>query len=79
MEAITIIPKDKKQASVIKAFLKEMNIKFKMGTEDETQMSAEEFYARIDNAIRQAEEGKGTVIRTKKELHDYLDLLTSEK
>lgn len=74
MESITILPKNEKQFSVIKAFLKEMKIKFTT-EKDETLMSEKEFYDKIDEAIKEVEEGKGTLVKTKKELHDYLDSL----
>lgn len=78
MESITIIPKNEKQYSVIKAFLKEMKIKFKTSSEveeDNPRMSEEEFYAKIDLAVQQAVEGKGRLVKTKKDLHNYLDSL----
>lgn len=63
--------------SVLKAFLAEMKVKFtttKQEAED-TQMTEEAFYARIDLAIKQAEAGEGTLVKTSEELHTYLDSL----
>lgn len=57
MDQIIIIPKTEKQSSVIQAFLREMKIRFNTKSDD-TQMSEEEFYAKIDESIKQAEEGK---------------------
>ncbi len=57
MENIIIIPETERQASVIKAFLEEMKIHFKV-KDDESLMSEEEFYAKIDKSIKQSEEGK---------------------
>lgn len=57
MENIIIIPQSEKQSSVIKAFLEEMKIHFKVKNDNEL-MSEDEFYAKIDKSIKQSEEGK---------------------
>ncbi len=57
MENIIIIPKNEKQFSAIKTFLEEMKIRFKTEKEDDTLMTEEEFYAKIDNAKQQIKEG----------------------
>jgi len=57
MENIIIIPESKKQSSVIKAFLKEMKIRFEV-EKDDTEMTKEEFFAKIDRAKQQVKEGK---------------------
>lgn len=44
-------------------------------TEDDTLMSKEEFFAKIDRALEEAKRGEGTTVRSKKELLDYLDSL----
>lgn len=75
MENITIIPKNEKQFSAIKTFLEEMKIRFKTEKEDDTLMTEEEFYVKIDRAKQQAKEGKGTLIKTKEELHSHFDSL----
>ena len=49
MENIIIIPDSTVQSSVIKAFLKEMKIRFEV-EKDDSKMSEEEFYAKIDEA-----------------------------
>lgn len=58
MENIIIIPENKKQFSAIKTFLEEMKIRFKTEKQDDTLMTEEEFYVKIDRSIKQAEEGK---------------------
>lgn len=58
METIIIMPENKKQFVAIKSFLKAVNIRFRREKEDDTLMTEEEFYAKIDHSIKQAEEGK---------------------
>jgi len=58
MENIIIIPENKKQFSAIKTFLEEMKIRFKTEKQDDTLMTEEAFYAKIDQAKKQAKEGK---------------------
>ena len=74
MEQIIIIPKNEKQSSIIKAFLEEMKIHFKTG-QDNSQMSEDEFYVKIDKAKQQVREGKGRLIKNKEELDAYLNSL----
>ena len=57
MENIIIIPESKKQSSVIKAFLKEMKVRFEV-EKDDTEMTKEEFFAKIDRAKQEVKEGK---------------------
>lgn len=75
MESITIYPKNEKQKSLLKSLLEEMKIRFKISKPDDTLMTEDEFYAKIDRAKQQASEGKGTRVRTKEELHTYLNSL----
>lgn len=75
MENIVIMPENQEQFSAIKTFLQAMKIRFRIEKEDDTLMAEEEFYIKIDRAIKQAEEGKGIIINTEKELHDYLNSL----
>lgn len=70
-----VYPKNKKQKTLLKSLLEEMKIRFEVAESDDSQMTEKEFYAKIDRAIKQAEEGKGTLIKTKEELHAYLDSL----
>lgn len=69
MENIIIIPKNEKQSNVIKAFLAEMKIRFKTVKEDSI-MTEEDFYSKIDRSIQQAKDGKthGLTPELKKEL-----------
>lgn len=57
MENIIIIPETERQSSVIKAFLIEMKIHFKV-KKDNALMIDDEFYQKIDDSIKQSEEGK---------------------
>ncbi len=43
--------------------------------EDDTLMSKEAFFARVDRALQQAKEGNGVVLNSKEELDAYLDSL----
>ena len=58
MESITIYPKDEKQKSLLKSLLEELKVRFEMGEKDETLLSEEDFYKKIDKSIEQAESGK---------------------
>ena len=44
-------------------------------TRDDTLMSKENFFAKIDRSRQQIKEGKGTTVCSKKELIEYLDSL----
>ena len=44
-------------------------------TEDDTLMSKEEFFAKIDKALDEARQGKGIKITSKEELEAYFDSL----
>lgn len=56
MESITIYPKDEKQTSLLKSLLKELKIRFEVAPNgDNTQLSIDEFYSKIDKSIEQAE------------------------
>lgn len=74
MENIIIIPETEKQSSVIKAFLKEMKIRFKT-QRDDAEMTKEEFLAKLDRAEDQIIEGKTTAVKTSDELHSFLESL----
>lgn len=57
MESITIYPKNEKQKSLLTSLLEEMQVRFHV-EEDDTEMTKEEFFAKIDEAKQQAKEGK---------------------
>ncbi|MDR1416877.1 MAG: hypothetical protein LBJ57_05615 [Prevotellaceae bacterium] len=42
---------------------------------DDTLMSKEEFFAKIDAALEEVRQGKGMVFNSKEELHAYFDAL----
>ena len=44
-------------------------------TSDDTLMSKEDFFAKIDRSRQQIREGKSTTVHSKKELLEYLDSL----
>ncbi len=44
-------------------------------TEDDTLMTKEEFFRKVDEGIRQIEEGKGTNVRTPEELDEFFESL----
>lgn len=44
-------------------------------TEDDTLMSKEEFFRKLERARKEIKEGKGTTVRTKEELDAFLDSL----
>lgn len=74
MESITVYPKNEKQKSLLTSLLEEMKIRFETPqSKDKTLLSEDEFYAKIDRAIKQAEDGKVTKVRSKKELQSFLE------
>ena len=58
MESITIYPKNEKQKSLLESLFAEMKVRFKVEP-DETEMSEEEFFSKIDRSIKDIKEGKG--------------------
>ena len=59
MDTITIYPKDDKQKSLLKSLLEEMKVRFEIGkSNEETSLSEDEFIAKIDKSILQADSGK---------------------
>ena len=67
MESITIYPKNEKQKNLLQSLLEEMKVRFKIEQEDDILMSEEEFYAKIDRSIKQAEEGKVKTLTKEKQ------------
>ena len=64
-----------KGADVILKSRKEGSFKIVPVTDDDTLMSKEAFFKKIDRSIQQAKEGKVTSVRTIKELYSFLDSL----
>ena len=59
MESITIYPKNEKQKSLLKSLLEEMKVRFEVEkSNDESFLTENEFIAKIDKSIKQAESGK---------------------
>jgi len=73
METITIYPKNKKQKSLLKSLLEEMKIRFDIAQSNDTLLTEEEFFAKIDHSIQQAEEGKVKTL-TKEKQKEFLGL-----
>jgi len=72
MEPITMYPKNEKQKSLLKSLLKEMKVRFVAGkSKDSASMTEDEFYAKIDKSIAQAEQGQARII-SKEEQKKYL-------
>ncbi len=57
MESITIYPENEKQKSLLKSLLEEMKIRFTIDADD-TLLSEDDFYRKIDRAIEEAEKGE---------------------
>ncbi|WP_312761352.1 DUF2683 family protein [Epilithonimonas sp.] len=73
MESIIIYPKDEKQKSLLKSLLEELKVRFEIGENDETLLSEEDFYKKIDKSIEQAESGK-TINISKDKQREFLGL-----
>ena len=68
MESITIYPKNEKQKSLLKSLLEELKVRFVMAEKnDETLLSEDEFYRKIDKSIKQAEAGKTKILSKDKQ------------
>jgi hypothetical protein len=68
MDSITIYPKNEKQKSLLKTLLEEMKIRYEVSLSNEkTVLSEDEFYAKIDKSIKQAEKGNVKVLPKNKQ------------
>jgi predicted secreted protein len=66
MASIVIYPENEKQISLLKMLLDELKVRFEINKEkDDTLLSKEEFYAKIDDSIKQSKEGKTIRISSK--------------
>ncbi len=70
MESIIIYPTTKKQQNVLKSLLQEMKINFQI---DDTQLTEEAFFAKVDKAKQQAKAGRVTRL-AKKDQKAFLGL-----
>lgn len=70
MESITIHPENKEQLSAIKAMLKAFKIPFEKA--DEENSYDPEFLQKIKESEQELKEGRGTTIKSKKELDKFL-------
>ena len=66
MENIIIMPETNQQSSMVKTFLKEMKVRFKV-KEDDTNMTKEEFFKKIDEAKQEVRDGKTTLLTSELE------------
>ncbi|MDR0505651.1 MAG: hypothetical protein LBH32_02375 [Dysgonamonadaceae bacterium] len=78
MNTIVAYPATEDQMSLLKGLLKEMKIRFSVKKEkkkDDSLFTKEEYFAMLDESIKQAKEGK--VYRKKEEqsMKDFLDEL----
>ncbi|HBK33317.1 MAG TPA: hypothetical protein DDZ78_17075 [Porphyromonadaceae bacterium] len=74
MESRTIYPKDKKQKSLLTALLEEMRVDFEVRTSrDDSLLTEEAFYAKIEKSIQQAESRKLKTL-TKDKQKEFLGL-----
>ena len=70
-ESLSIISKDETLLKRAATYLHKLAEKKK----DETLMTKEEYFAKIDRALQQAERGEGTTVRNENELVDYFNSL----
>lgn len=72
MDSITIYPKDEEQKNLLRALLEEMKVRYEIISKD-GQLTEEEFFAKIDKSISQANQGK-TKILSKDEQKEFLGI-----
>ena len=69
--SLSVISLDEGLLKRAATYLKKMAQKKK----DETLMTKEEYFAKIDRAMQQAERGEGTIVKNEKELEEYFNSL----
>ena len=58
METFIVYPKNKKQKSLLKALLEQLNVQFKIEEDiHDPQCTKEAFFRKIDQSVKQAEAG----------------------
>lgn len=68
MESIIVYPKNEKQKSLLKSLLEELKVRFEIGEiNNNTLLSEDEFYTKIDKSIKQAETGKSKILSKDKQ------------
>ena len=65
--SLSVISLDEGLLQRAATYLKKMAQKKK----DETLMTKEDYFAKIDRAMQQAERGEGTIVKNEKELEEY--------
>lgn len=66
MASIVIYPENEKQISLLIMLLDELKVRFEINKEkDDTLLSKEEFYAKIDESVEQSKDGKTIRISSK--------------
>ena len=75
MNSVVVYPTTEHQISLLEALFKEMKIRFSVKREkqkDDSLMTKAEYFAMLDERIKETEVGKGTIIRNKQELQSFL-------
>ncbi|MDR0505649.1 MAG: hypothetical protein LBH32_02365 [Dysgonamonadaceae bacterium] len=78
MNTIVAYPATEDQMSLLKGLLKEMKIRFSVKKEkkkDDSLFTKEEYFAMLDESIKQYKEGKYTTVHNKEELKQFLEQL----
>ena len=78
MDSLTVYPETAQQFSTIQSFVEEMKVRFTVKKEkkkDDTLFTKDEYYAMLDESIKQYETGNYRRIRNKQELHQFLEQL----
>jgi len=59
MKSIIVYPKNEKQKNLLQSLLEEMKVRYVIDkSEKNASMTQEEFFAKIDSSIQQAEKGE---------------------
>ena len=78
MDSLVIYPTTAQQFSLIQSLMEEMKVRFTVKTEkkkDDSLFTKDEYYAMLDESIKQYETGNYRRIRNKQELHQFLEQL----
>lgn len=74
MNSIIVYPRTEQQRSLLQSLLQELNIRFELSSkQEETQLSEEDFYAKIDRSVEQATAGRTQNLPADKQ-QDFLGL-----
>ena len=68
METFIVYPKNKKQKSLLKALLEQLNVQFKIEEDiDDPHFTKEAFFRKINQSMKQAEAGNTEVLSPEKQ------------